>query len=287
MENIKTQIRNMLLNLINKYDLQHNNAEVYWQGNEISMSIEAPNHFTIPVEINTEYLLNNSIEEDRKYVMKCIARSAYESDPEDEFDSCWSKSFGEHNGFSAFEFVHMLEDDKSFYDELSKQINSELRRKDYDLVNTGSVDIFRDLSLPDIDGFAFMVVNIAKYLKELRYIERLDQQNEDYPEKCPIESMWGSMDVSEVIKYLADFHSEFGLIIAETDTMDPEVALHTLTRNELKTLADLKDWELNPKVKQYCGALMPYFNDKCESNNILCSQAIPSKYSQSVITGNL
>lgn len=288
MENTKKQIRNMLLNLINKYDLQHNNAEADWQGDsQIFMSIEAPNNWTISVDLDGQFLLDHPLDRDRVYVLKSIAQAAYESDPEDEFNSCWSRQFGKQNGLSAFEFVHNLEDDKRFYNQLSDEIYADLRKENYKLVKTGSSDIFKQYPLPDIDGFAFMVVNVATFLKELRNIAAIELADADYPDNCPIDSMWGSMNVSTVIDDLADFHSEFGLIIAETDTMDPEVTLHTLTCNELKTLSELKDWELNPEVKKYCRTLMPYFNDDCESANILCAQAIPSEYSRSVITSNL
>ena len=108
------EIKHLAENIIDRYLLDYNNAEVYLQEGILYMTVEAPNHATIGVDINlNDWSLNEKIAE--KIILKAIVERIRTFDADDEFDDLWSTEFGRHNGFRASEFIGMLQEDEAFF----------------------------------------------------------------------------------------------------------------------------------------------------------------------------
>lgn len=120
------EIIDLAENIINRYDLDYNNAEVeLFENDVLAMIVEAPNHATIEVTVD----LNNWVLEDKKIVQKIILRTIADEirkfNADDEFDEFWSVDFGRHNGFRASEFIQMLQEDKAYFKECAVRMYKE------------------------------------------------------------------------------------------------------------------------------------------------------------------
>lgn len=116
------EIKHLAENIIDRYLLDYNNAEVYLQEGILYMTVEAPNHATIGVDINlNDWILNKRVAE--KIILKAIVERIRTFDADDEFDDLWSTEFGRHNGFRASEFIKMLQEDEKFFKECAVKMN--------------------------------------------------------------------------------------------------------------------------------------------------------------------
>ena len=100
--------------LVESLDLAYGNDEVFEQGDELFVWIEAPQHTTLQVVVKKtdaiEKFLGNVLTAIRDYSAR------------DTFDEIWSGSFGDHNGFSARQFLEILEEDGEYFTETSRYI---------------------------------------------------------------------------------------------------------------------------------------------------------------------
>lgn len=120
------EIIDLAENIINRYDLDYNNAEVeLFENDVLAMIVEAPNHATIEVTVD----LNNWVLEDKKIVQKIILRTIADEirkfNADDEFDEFWSVDFSRHNGFRASEFIQMLQEDEAYFKECAVRMYKE------------------------------------------------------------------------------------------------------------------------------------------------------------------
>ena len=116
------EIKSLAENIIDRYLLDYNNAEVYLQEGILYMTVEAPNHATIGVDINlNDWTLNKRVAE--KIILKAIVERIRTFDADDEFDDLWSTEFGRHNGFRASEFIGMLQEDEAFFKDCALKMN--------------------------------------------------------------------------------------------------------------------------------------------------------------------
>lgn len=117
------EIKHLAENIIDRYLLDYNNAEVYLQEGILYMTVEAPNHATIGVDVNlNDWALNNKRVAE-KIILKAIVERIRTFDADDEFDDLWSTEFGRHNGFRASEFIKMLQEDEEFFKECAVKMN--------------------------------------------------------------------------------------------------------------------------------------------------------------------
>lgn len=106
--------------IIDKYELDYGNAEICPQGDEVYITVEAPNNSTVTV-----YVPNDA---DRKTVLKALAQRTLEFDADDELDELWSAEFGEHNGFTPSRFLCMLIEDMEYFERTSDRLVDELTK---------------------------------------------------------------------------------------------------------------------------------------------------------------
>lgn len=117
---------NVIINLIDLiedinecFGLVNINSDVYKSKDSIVSIIEAPNHTTIPIQLNIEDLKdnrNNFI----SFVIKEYQISLESFDVDEIFNELWSESFGKHNNFKPSEFLRILEQDKAYFEQVLK-----------------------------------------------------------------------------------------------------------------------------------------------------------------------
>src|SRR5699024_7634795 len=109
--------------LIEDYNLNHNNAENYYnfETDEQIVTLEAPNHatFTIQHKMNT----GNTIGDFRQR----IVNEMQEFNAEDEFNEIWSNDFGNKNNMTASEFYIKLKSDETYFRSRSEDISKDLK----------------------------------------------------------------------------------------------------------------------------------------------------------------
>lgn len=118
--------------------LNFGNGEVYADDSMINVTIEAPNHTTLNIQF-----IDDEIEKLKSEFMSTYIKHTIKTidcfDPEDTFNELWSTEFGEHNGFTAFQFVDILKEDEQFFKEekerLQKRHNQILLEKYNNLLN--------------------------------------------------------------------------------------------------------------------------------------------------------
>lgn len=126
MDDVKS-LREHVAALIEEYDLDHGNAEVYyWQSDPapggLYVSVEAPNHATVGTWIG----VGVSEEELRRE----LAERMREFDADEEFNEMWSPKFGDHNGFTPSEFMGMLQEDMAFFRETAARLSGSPSERD-------------------------------------------------------------------------------------------------------------------------------------------------------------
>lgn len=106
--------------IIDRYELDYGNAEICPQGDEVYITVEAPNNSTV-----TAYVPNDA---DRKHILETLVRRMLEFDADDEFDELWSAEFGKHNGFTPSRFLRMLIEDMEYFERTSDRLLDELTK---------------------------------------------------------------------------------------------------------------------------------------------------------------
>lgn len=107
--------------LIEDYELDYNNSEVYEEDGEFFITVEAPNHLTHNVHHNPEES-GNTVKDFRK----SLVRSLREVDADDTFDELWSNDFGKHNGFTPSEFYVKLKADEAYFKKRAREIKKNI-----------------------------------------------------------------------------------------------------------------------------------------------------------------
>lgn len=105
--------------IIEDYDLEHGNGEVFVQDGQLYVTVEAPNHATIGV--NTPLL--SSDEGTIAALKREMAEAMGEFDGVEKFTEYWSYDFGHHNGFTARGFLDMLLKDERFFHETAARLS--------------------------------------------------------------------------------------------------------------------------------------------------------------------
>lgn len=108
--------------LINDYNLDHNNSEVYQDDDgEITMTIEAPNHATHSIyhNPNTD---GNTVADMRRSMLSQME----DFDGDEKFGDYWSPGFGEHNGTTASRFYISLKSDERYFKTRKNDIEKDL-----------------------------------------------------------------------------------------------------------------------------------------------------------------
>lgn len=104
--------------LIEDYELSHGNSEIFTQDNEVYMTVEAPDNSTMGISINKDA----SILETREKLVDYMR----DFDASNEFGEIWSEEFGEHNGFSAFQFMEKLKSDEAYFHNTANKIQRDI-----------------------------------------------------------------------------------------------------------------------------------------------------------------
>lgn len=141
------KIIEMIEKIANENCMLGNNSEFYEQGNEIFALFEEENHSTIGISFDLDVMEELNSVEVLSYVLSTIIYRLRQFDANEEFNMLWSTEFGEHNRYTAFEFVEMLKADEEHFhqkaDILEQQYNE--IRKALQLVEFYSITMGRIL----------------------------------------------------------------------------------------------------------------------------------------------
>ena len=137
--------------VMEEYELDYDNGEVFEQDDGVYMTVEAPNHATIGVDFDKD--------SDEQTILREVADFMDSFDADDEFDELWSREFGEHNHFTPSQFIHMLMEDERFYRETATRLRSKA-----DSLSS------QDADTPTIDRLASSLFNYGKNVKETRVV---------------------------------------------------------------------------------------------------------------------
>ena len=119
-EALKESYENVATEIIEKYDLDYGNSEIYFSGTHMDVTIEALNHSTVTVTIPLDHELTEG--EIDSQIRKEMGKVAMDFDAEETFEELWSPEFSEHNNMSAFTFVKILQEDEEFFQELATRL---------------------------------------------------------------------------------------------------------------------------------------------------------------------
>lgn len=121
----------MIKTIASENYMMGDNSEFFEQDNEIFAKFEEENHATVGIWFDLDELDGANSVEVLSHVLYTIIYRLRQFDAEEEFNEFWSTDFGEHNGYTAFEFVEMLKaDEEQFHkkaDILEQQYN-EIRK---------------------------------------------------------------------------------------------------------------------------------------------------------------
>lgn len=102
---------------LNDYELDHGNAEVIEQDGDLYVSIEARRNTTLGFWMNkNEVEACESREEFVEYLKYMSKVVVNEFEVDEKFDEIWNVGFGKNNGFTAREFISLLDDDKEYFE---------------------------------------------------------------------------------------------------------------------------------------------------------------------------
>lgn len=105
------------------YNLTNGNAETFEQDGEIYVSIEGSRHTTIGFWLSKDDLarVDGSKSDFNELLKDRVSVRVDEFDVNEEFDEYWSADFGRQNGFTARDFLDLLDADRVFFlDAISK-----------------------------------------------------------------------------------------------------------------------------------------------------------------------
>ena len=97
--------------LLKDCDLIHGNAEVSLQNGRLYVTMEAPNHATISLNVPVMESDEETIGNLRTEMIDRMGRF----DADEEFNELWSPEFAEHNGFTPSGFLKMLQKDEEHF----------------------------------------------------------------------------------------------------------------------------------------------------------------------------
>lgn len=103
--------------IIETYELDYGNSETFVQGNNVFVTVEAPNHATIGVAVPNRT--------DRIGLARRLAYEMDSFDADEEFDELWSKEFAGRNHFTPSGFLRMLEEDQEYFDKTADALRGE------------------------------------------------------------------------------------------------------------------------------------------------------------------
>lgn len=113
----KERAEEIIDQLLADLDLHNNNSGIDTVNeDEVIFYIGAPNESTVQVWLDYELNAAEATEEEFKAMaIRKIRIVGLSFDAEEEFEIMWSKEFGEHNNFTAFQFVEMLKEDEEHF----------------------------------------------------------------------------------------------------------------------------------------------------------------------------
>ena len=117
-----TNIEQIAQSIIEEYELDYNNEEIIVDDEGCQMTVEAPNHATVTVNISFDSTEGN----EKVTMLKAIADEIKDFNTDDEFDELWSDEFGEHNNFRPSEFFRMLLEDEDYFKQCSEKMYQEV-----------------------------------------------------------------------------------------------------------------------------------------------------------------
>lgn len=118
-----TKIEQIAQSIIDEYELDYNNAEIIVDDDGCQMTVEAPNHATVTIDI---YLNDIDKGNEKVTMLKAIADEIKDFNTDEEFNELWSDEFGEHNNFRPSEFFRMLSEDEDYFKQCSEKMYQEL-----------------------------------------------------------------------------------------------------------------------------------------------------------------
>lgn len=93
------------------------NSEFLEQDNQILARFEEENHAMASIWFDLDELDGANSVEILSHVLYTIIYQLRQFDAEEEFNELWNNEFGEHNKYTAFEFVEMLKADEQQFHE--------------------------------------------------------------------------------------------------------------------------------------------------------------------------
>lgn len=113
------QVYDVINEVIATHDLSYGNQEIVEATSEYAdFSIEAPNNATMYITVEFDDSDLESEESAKSRIIKEIKKAAYMFDADEEFYKLWSREFADQNGFTASQFLTMLQEDQDFFESI-------------------------------------------------------------------------------------------------------------------------------------------------------------------------
>ena len=97
--------------MLKDYNLEHGNGRVHLQDGRLSVTMEAPNHTTINLNVPVMKSDEETIGNLKTEMIDRMSRFTADA----EFDKLWSPEFAEHNGVTPSGFMKMLKEDETYF----------------------------------------------------------------------------------------------------------------------------------------------------------------------------
>lgn len=114
------------------YDLNHGNGEYYRGKDGVIWIVEGYYNTTTMVDFrgdDTKKIEKLLLEEKYMETINLIKDRLYTTlicfDKNEEFNDLWSVEFGEHNNFTAYDFMEMLKEDEDYFKNVTKKLREE------------------------------------------------------------------------------------------------------------------------------------------------------------------
>lgn len=109
---------------LDRYNLNHGNAYVEdTTYGDLYVLFEAPRNTTISELIDTGIIEDCEDAEEFEDILKRYFKRRVKSfDTDFEFNELWSVDFGNHNGFTAREFMELLDDDATYFNDVADSL---------------------------------------------------------------------------------------------------------------------------------------------------------------------
>lgn len=123
---------------IDHYNLAHGNSEVDVCDDGVIIVVEAPRHTVLSLDMRDDFelfeaLLNEKDKQEQvslihNRIKELFIEAVNDFDVDDEFNELWSSGFSSRNGFSAREFIDLLSNDQTFFEEVAQIFKKENHR---------------------------------------------------------------------------------------------------------------------------------------------------------------